>query len=272
MRVGPSVGGEREGQVEAPIFPQYLGNETVRAMPAPCGSGTMMLMSLDVQVFSDVICPWCYVGKRRLERALAASGRGEARVRWLPFQLNPQMPKEGMRRREYRAAKFGNWESSLALDAQLTEVGEAEGIQFAFEKIGRTPNTLDAHRLIRLAGLDGVQNAVMEALFRAYFAEGQNLGHTPTLIDVVAEVGLDRSRVEEMLRGDEGLAEVRAAEEHARRLGIQGVPFFIINGEVALSGAREASAFLDAFHRAESEMSKTESGTCQVGAGGKPTC
>ena len=97
-------------------------------------------MSLDVEVFSDVICPWCYVGKRRLERALAAAGRGDVRVRWLPFQLNPRMPKEGMSRREYRAAKFGSWERSLSLDAQLTEVGRAEGIRFAFEKIGRTPN------------------------------------------------------------------------------------------------------------------------------------
>ena len=106
-------------------------------------------MSLDIQVFSDVICPWCYVGKRQLERALAVVGRRDVHVRWLPFQLNPQMPKEGMNRRDYRAAKFGSWERSLFLNAQLTEVGRAEGIRFAFEKIERMPNTLAAHRLPR---------------------------------------------------------------------------------------------------------------------------
>lgn len=152
-----------------------------------CGiSSERQPISLDVQVFSEVGCPWCYVGKRRLERALAAAGRRDARRRWLPFRLNPQMPKEGMSRRGYRAAKFGSGERSLALDAQLTEVGRAEGIRFAFEKTGRTPDTLNAHRLIRLADLDGAQGAVAEALFRAYYAEGRDLGHTPTLPDVAA--------------------------------------------------------------------------------------
>lgn len=207
---------------------------------------------MDVQVFSDVICPWCYVGKRRLERALAASGRRDVRVRWLPFRLNPQMPREGMSRRDYRAAKFGSWERSLALDAQLTLVGRAEDIAFAFEKIERTPNTLDAHRLILMADAEGVQESVVEALFRAYFTEGRDLGHTPRLLDVAAETGLDRGRAEELLRGDEGRAEVRGAEVQARRLGVQGVPFFIINGEVMLSGAREVSVFLEAFERAGS--------------------
>jgi predicted DsbA family dithiol-disulfide isomerase len=131
-------------------------------------------------------------------------------------------------------------------------MGRAEGIRFAFEKIGRTPNTLDARRLIRLAELEGVREAVVEALFRAYFTEGRDLGHTPTLLDVAAKAGLDRGHTEEWLRGVEGLAAVRAAEEHARRLGVQGVPFFDTNGEVVLSGAREVSAFLEAFDHAES--------------------
>src|ERR1044071_6725797 len=113
------------------------------------------------------------------------------------------MPKEGMSRREYRSAKFGSWERSLVLDAQLTEVGGAEGIRFAFEKIGRTPNTLEAHRLIRLAELDGVQELVVEALFRAYFPNGRDLGHTPTLLDVAAGAGLDRLQAEVLLWGIE---------------------------------------------------------------------
>src|SRR5215471_4468924 len=199
-------------------------------------------MALTVDVISDVICPWCYVGKRRLEKAIAAlSGRANVRVRWRPFQLNPRMPEEGMDRRQYRTAKFGSWERSVALDAQVTEAGRAEGIPFAFDKIERTPNTLDTHRLIWLADRQGVQDAVVEALFRAYFTEGRDISRTPTLLDVVAEAGLDRNKAEGVLHGDEGLAEIRAAQEQARRAGVQGVPFFVINSRLALSGAREAS-------------------------------
>src|SRR5947209_1031359 len=143
-----------------------------------------------VDVISDLICPWCYIGKRRLERAVAAlAGRHEVRVRWHPFQLNPQMPRGGMDRRAYRTAKFGSWERSQALDARVAAVGAAEGLVFAFDKIGRTPNTLDAHRLIRVAGQVGVQDAVVEALFRGYFTEGRDLSDRQTLLDVVAGAG-----------------------------------------------------------------------------------
>ena len=130
-------------------------------------------MNLSVEVISDVICPWCFIGKRRLEKALAAlDGSHEVRVRWLPFQLNPTMPKEGISRREYRTKKFGSWERSQELDAQVAAAGEAEGIHFAFDRMERTPNTLDAHRLLWLADTVGVQDAVVEALFRAYFTDG----------------------------------------------------------------------------------------------------
>src|SRR5262245_61026807 len=133
-------------------------------------------MALLVDVISDVICPWCYIGKRRLEKAVAAVD-GPVKVRWLPFQLNPAMPKEGVSRREYRTRKFGSWERSLELDARVVAVGEAEGIRFAFDRIERTPNTLDAHRLIGLAEKQGVQGAVVEALFRAYFTEGRDISN-----------------------------------------------------------------------------------------------
>src|SRR3954452_24075149 len=120
-------------------------------------------MSLAVDVISDVICPWCYIGKRRLEKAVAAlDGKHEVRVRWLPFQLNPAMPKDGISRREYRTRKFGSWERSLELDARVVAVGQSEGIPFAFDRIKRTPNTLDAHRLIWLADKQSVQDAVVE--------------------------------------------------------------------------------------------------------------
>ncbi len=228
-------------------------------------------MALTVDVISDVICPWCYIGKRRLEKAMGLAGRRDVRVRWHPFQLNPQMPREGMSRRAYRTAKFGSWERSLALDAQVREAGRGEGIDFAFEKQERTPNTFDAHRLIGLADREEVQDAVVEALFRAYFTEGRDVGERRTLLDIVARAGLDRVMAAAMLDDGEGLEAIRAAEERARRAGVQGVPFFMINGEVALSGAQPPGAFLDAFDRLAPSAGDV-GGVCVAGPGGNPTC
>jgi predicted DsbA family dithiol-disulfide isomerase len=229
-------------------------------------------MTISVDVTSDVICPWCFIGKRRLEKAIAACRvQHDVRVRWHPFQLNPNMPKEGMNRKEYRTAKFGSWERSLGLDAQVAEAGRAEGIPFDYAKVMRTPNTLDAHRLIWLAEQEDVQDAVVEAVFRAYFTEGQDISRTAVLLDVVAEAGLNRHRAEAVLSSDEGLAAIRAAEEKARRAGVQGVPYLLIDGTLALSGAREPSAFLDAFEQAGA-TSSNEGSVCKVGPGGEPSC
>jgi predicted DsbA family dithiol-disulfide isomerase len=206
-------------------------------------------MNLTVEVISDVICPWCFIGKRRLEKAIAALD-GPVKVRWLPFQLNPQMPKEGVSRREYRIRKFGSWERSLELEAGVVAAGQAEGIHFAFDRIERTPNTVDAHRLIWLADRQGVQDGVVEALFRAYFTEGRDIGNRQVLIAVAAEAGLERSQAEVMLESDEGLEAIREAGELARRFRVDGVPFFIINGTITLGGAQQPGAFLDAFSHA----------------------
>jgi predicted DsbA family dithiol-disulfide isomerase len=203
-------------------------------------------MSLAVDALSDVICPWCYIGKRRLEKAVAAVNV-PVTVRWLPFQLNPTMPKEGISRREYRTKKFGSWERSLELDARVVEVGKAEGIDFAFDGIERTPNTLDAHRLIWLAEKQGMQGAVVEALFRAYFTEGRDISNRQVLLDVVAEGGLDRARAEGVLNGNDGLEAMKEAGALARQLGVEGVPFFIVNGKITLSGAQQPEAILEAF-------------------------
>jgi predicted DsbA family dithiol-disulfide isomerase len=205
-------------------------------------------MNLTVDVISDVICPWCYIGKRRLEKAVAAHG-GPVKVRWLPFQLNPTMPKEGISRREYRITKFGSWERSMQLDANIVAVGKEEGINFDFDRMERTPNTVDTHRLIWLADQEGCQDAVVEALFRAYFTEGRDLSNRQTLIDVVAEAGLDRQRAEAVLNSEEGMDAIKEAGEHAHRLQVSGVPFFIINDKVTLSGAQPPDAFLDAFRQ-----------------------
>lgn len=206
-------------------------------------------MNLSVDVISDVICPWCFIGKRRLEKAIAAHG-GPVRVRWHPFQLNPAMPKEGISRREYRIRKFGSWERSLELDANIVAVGKQEGIHFDFDRMERTPNTLDAHRLIWLADKDGVQDALVEALFRAYFTEGRDISNPQTLIDVVAEAGLDRKRAEATLNSDEGLDAIKEAGEQARRFRVDSVPFFVINNEITLGGAQPPDVFLTAFNQA----------------------
>ena len=203
-------------------------------------------MKLVVDVISDVICPWCYIGKRRLEKAIATHGE-PVNVRWHPFQLNPMMPKEGISRREYRIRKFGSWERSLELDAKVIAVGESEGIHFAFDKTERTPNTVDAHRLIWLADQHDCQDAVVEALFRAHFTEGQDISNHQTLIDVAAEAGLDRQAAEIMLNGDEGIDVISNAKELSQQHGVTGVPFFIINQKITLSGAEQAETFLEAF-------------------------
>ena len=207
-------------------------------------------MNLTVDVISDVICPWCWIGKRRLEKATGSLGQ-PVKVRWLPFQLNPTMPKDGISRRDYRTKKFGSWERSLELDAQVAAAGKAEGIDFNFDKMERTPNTLDAHRLLWLAETQGVQDAVVEALFRAYFTDGRDISKRQNLIDVVADAGLDRSKAEAVLNSDEGMEALREADELGRRFRVDGVPFFIVNGKITLGGAQAPEAFLEAFRQAQ---------------------
>ena len=208
-------------------------------------------MKLIVDVISDVICPWCYIGKRRLEKAIAAfDGQHDVQVKWHPFQLNPTMPKEGISRKEYRTRKFGSWERSLELDAKVIAFGKSGGINFAFDKIERTPNTVDAHRLIWLADQHGCQDAVVEALFRAYFTEGWNISDRQTLIDVAAEAGLDRKAAETILDSNDGMDVINEAGELSQRHHVTGVPFFIINNAITLSGAQEPETFIEAFRQA----------------------
>lgn len=205
-------------------------------------------MNLSVDVMSDVICPWCYIGKRRLKKAIADLGV-PVKVRWLPFQLNPTMPAEGISRREYRIKKFGSWERSEELDARVIAVGKEEGIDFAFDRIERTPNTLDAHRLIWLAEAEGIQDAVVEALFLAYFTEGRDISNQQTLLDVVAEAGLDRVKAEALLNGNYGMEAIHEAGNLSRRHHVDGVPFFVINGQITLAGAQSPDAFVEAFRQ-----------------------
>jgi len=205
-------------------------------------------MKLSVDVISDVICPWCYIGKRRLEKAIVSlNDEHVVQVRWHAFQLNPMMPAEGISRREYRTRKFGSWERSKELDANVIAVGETEGIHFSFDTIDKTPNTVAAHRLIWVADQHGCQDAVGESLFRAYFIEGQDVGDHQTLVNIVAEAGLDRQAAEDMLISDEGQGVMTQGKELSERYRVDGVPFFIINQKIAISGAQQPESFQDAF-------------------------
>jgi len=219
-------------------------------------------MTITVDVISDVICPWCYIGKRRLEAAIRAMPEHAVRVRWHPYQLNPTMPAEGMDRRAYRTRKFGSWERSLELDAQMTVAANAEGLPFALEKIARTPNTFAAHRVLWLADQVGVQDGVMEELFKAYFVDGKNIGERAVLLDAAEAGGLNRERVETMLHGDEGVDEVKVEEAKARKRGVEGVPFFIVNDTVTVSGAQPTGVFLAAFKQV---APPAPAQTCSVG-------
>jgi predicted DsbA family dithiol-disulfide isomerase len=199
---------------------------------------------MKLEVASDVICPWCYIGKRRLEKAIELlNGDLDLKVSWLPFQLNPGMPKEGMPRAEYRKAKFGSLERSRQLDARVIAEGRIEGIEFAFDRIERTPNTSEAHRLIALAEN---QNAVVNALFRAYFEEARDIGDPAVLADIAARCGV---------KGwPEKAPDVSALEEEVRAMGISAVPTFIFDRSSGISGAYPAQTLAQAIRQAAIEL------------------
>ena len=193
-----------------------------------------------IEVVSDVVCPWCFIGKRRLEKALALLGRKDVRVHWKPFELNPDAPKEGMDRAAYRARKFGSTAHAQRLETHVVEAGAEEGIGFHFDRIERVPNTFDAHRLIWLAGQEGGQETVVENLFRAYFIDAEDVGKSEVLQRIGVQSGLAPGRVEQLLAGDPGRSEVLAEERQARAQGVSGVPTFFVNGQPVMSGAQKS--------------------------------
>jgi len=205
-----------------------------------------------IDIVSDVICPWCYIGKRQLERALPMlRDQGlEFEVVWHPFQLNPDMAAEGADRLQYRIAKFGSLEKSQAMDARISETAAGLGLDFHLDRLTRTPNTLNAHRAIWLAGQHGVQDAVVEALFEAYFGQGADLCDTALLTSIAATAGLDRAALEAMYAGDNGLDIVQQGDIAARRGGISGVPSFMMGGYLLFSGAVPAEQMAQAFAHA----------------------
>lgn len=195
---------------------------------------------VSVDVVSDVVCPWCYIGKRRLESARDLLPDLDLDVRWHPFQLAPDIPREGITRDAYLVAKFGSVERMKASFQRVAEIGHDVGLKLDFERITRSPNTLDAHRLIHWAGGAGIQDAVVEGLFEAYFTDGRDLSDRPTLVSLAEDAGLDAAVVSELLSTDRDEDVIRAQVARAHQVGISGVPFFIIGQTHAVSGAEAA--------------------------------
>jgi predicted DsbA family dithiol-disulfide isomerase len=214
---------------------------------------------MQINTYSDIVCPWCYVGKRRLEQALTSCGL-DVFVTWRPFQLNPTMPLDGMDRTTYLKAKFGSLDAFGQMKDQLLAAGAEEQIPFAFEKIQRTPNTFAAHRLVWYAEQQGKQDQVVEALFRAYFLEGEDIGDVKILIHVAVKGGLDRTGTEEFLASEKGVVEVKGEEAVGRRLGISGVPYFVLNDSIAISGAQPPDIFVSALQQAEETAAERKEG------------
>jgi predicted DsbA family dithiol-disulfide isomerase len=206
-----------------------------------------MTTRITVDIVSDAICPWCFIGKRRFEQAMAAAPQDvEILVAWRPYQLNPEMPPEGMDRKAYLSAKFGGDAKADTIYERVRAAGASVGIDFNFAGIPRTPNTIDAHRLIGMAGRAGRQDAVVEGLFRAYFLEGRDISDRDVLASVAGAAGLEEKTIRDYLAGREDVERVVNEDNVARRMGIQGVPCFILNRKYAISGAQEPAVFLEA--------------------------
>jgi predicted DsbA family dithiol-disulfide isomerase len=191
-----------------------------------------------LDIFSDPVCPWCFVGKSNLDRALAQHPDHPFQIQWHPFQLNPDMPPEGMPRRAYLEAKFGGKARVDAMQDRLREVARAAGVPLDPAKPARIPNTLDAHRLIHWAGIEGRQSKVVDALMRAYWTEGRDIGSHPVLADVAAAEGMARAEVLRLLASDADADDIRARDEDARRKGANSVPTFLIAQAYVVTGAQ----------------------------------
>jgi predicted DsbA family dithiol-disulfide isomerase len=205
---------------------------------------------LAVDVVSDVVCPWCYLGKRRLEAAAKLVPEIPLHIRWHPFQLDPTIPPEGIPRADYVRRKFGSSDALDRPNALLTKAGAEVGIPYAFDKITRSPNTIDAHRLIRWAAEAGHQDEMVERLFRLYFAESADIGDHSVLAKAAADVGMEEARVASDLATERDIAEVQNQVAAASASGIGGVPFFIFGRRLAVSGAQDVDVLVDAIRQA----------------------
>ena len=207
--------------------------------------------TIKIGVISDVVCPWCYIVKRRLEKAIAnVSDKFHFEVEYFPFELNPQIPEAGLDQKDYLTKKFGGEGRYHQVTGHVAKVAEQEGLAFNFEAQKISPNTRKAHRIITLAKEDGKQMDVVEAFFKAHFTDGADLSKNENLVQLATQAGMDSARVETLLQGNEGSAEVEMAERELQRLGVTGVPFYIIDNKYGLSGAQPSEVFVKAFNEA----------------------
>lgn len=201
-----------------------------------------------VGVVSDVVCPWCYIGKRRLEKAMALSAdRFDFEVEYFPFELNPHIPEEGVDYREYLCKKFGSEEKFTELHEHVKRIAASEGLDFRLDLQQTSPNTRNAHRLMLVAREKGKQEEVVEALFRAYFTEGVDLTRVDSLVRIAEDAGLDSEKIEQLLHSNTGKLEIEMAEKELQELGITSVPLFIIDDKLAISGAQPVEEFVRGF-------------------------
>lgn len=210
-----------------------------------------MTRMISIDVVSDVVCPWCYIGKKRLETALEQLPGINAEIRWRPYQLDPTIPIEGVERKGYMLAKFGSETRLKSIHDRIIPVGKAEGIAFDFEAIAVSPNTLDAHRLVRWAqnAGDGVQSRLVTELFADYFERGRNVGDHQVLLEAAAAAGMDVAIVAPLLASDADKDAVRTEIATASQMGITGVPCFLLDGKYAVMGAQDATALADAIRQ-----------------------
>ena len=200
--------------------------------------GRIMAEAIKLDIMSDPICPWCYIGKAHLDRALQDHPDHPFAIEWHPFQLNPEMPREGMDRRSYLERKFGGKEGAVRAYAPVVEHAEKAGLKINFEAMQRTPNTLDAHRLIHWAGIEGRQTAAVSALFKAYFVDARDIGDAEVLADIADSIEMDAAVVTRLLKSDVDAQDIRDRDAHSRKMGVNSVPTFIVANTHAVPGAQ----------------------------------
>lgn len=211
---------------------------------------------MKIDIIVDTICPWCYVGKKRFERALGLRPQNALQVGWRPFQLNPRMPPGGMDRREYVEREFGGSERARRMHDSIGRIGIEEGISFDFRSIKKIPNTLDSHRLIRFAAERDLQTPVVDALFEAHFTKGRDIGDRRELAGIGQSAGLDRGEAHEYLESDRDVDAIVAEDRLARQLGVNGVPSFIFDRKYAVSGVQSAEIFVQVFDLANGDAAE----------------
>ena len=218
-------------------------------------------MPFQIDIISDVVSPWCFIGKRHLERALESWNAKHPEetpvVRWHPFQLNPQLPASGVPRKQYLEQKFGGPARAKEIYARVSAAGSRAGIEFDFDAIQVQPNTIDAHRLLHFAGEHGKQDETAEAIFRRYFLEGADLTSVQTLADIAQQAGLDRDQAAAYLASATDRELIEEQDRRARAIGVEGVPFFIFNQRLALSGAQPPEVIHEAMEKAREELAAT---------------